>query len=85
MITFKGKKPDEITIEDVKEMARMELNHLPVNNRAQMESVILTASEIVQLEEFKQEEAVNRVRETMSRVHSSITEKIIETAFLQAR
>lgn len=81
MITFKGKKPDEITIEDVKEMARMESNHLPVNNRAQMESVILTASEIVQLEEFKQEEAVNRVREKMNRVHSEITEKILKTAF----
>ncbi|WP_251843298.1 hypothetical protein [Enterobacter hormaechei] len=50
-----------------------------------MQSVVLTASEIMRLEEVNQAEAVERVKQVMDRINFEITEKILETPFDQAR
>ena len=85
MLTFRGKKPEEIDFDDVRDISRIDINTLPFESQAQMQSVVLTASEIMQLEEVNQAEAVERVRQVMDRVNFEITEKILETPFYQAR
>ncbi len=81
MVTFRGKKPEEINFEDVRDISRIDINTLPFESQAQMQSVVITASEIMRLEEVNQAEAVERVRQVMDRVHFEITEKILETPF----
>lgn len=85
MLTFRGKKPEEIDFDDVRDISRIDIKTLPFGSEAQMQSVVLTASEIMRLEEVNQAEAVERVRRVMDRVHFEITEKILETPFYQAR
>lgn len=85
MVTFRGKKPEEIDFDDVKDISRIDIKTLPFESQAQMQSVVLTASEIMRLEEVNQAEAVELVRKVMDRVHFEITEKILETPFYQAR
>ncbi|WP_370609513.1 hypothetical protein NMD12_06565 [Citrobacter portucalensis] len=85
MLTFRGKKPEEIDFDDVRDISRIDIKTLPFESQAEMQSVVLTASEIMRLEEVNQAEAVERVRQVMNRVHFEITEKILETPFYQAR
>lgn len=85
MLTFRGKKPEEIDFDDVRDISRIDIKTLPFESQAQMQSVVLTASEIMQLEEVNQAKAVERVRQVMDIVHFEITEKILETPFYQAR
>lgn len=51
MVTFRGKKPEEINFDDVRGISRIDIETLPFESQAQMQSVVLTASEIMQLEE----------------------------------
>ncbi|MFH2815281.1 hypothetical protein ABK803_18555 [Enterobacter ludwigii] len=85
MVTFRGKKPEEINFDDVRDISRIDIKNLPFETQAQMQSVVITASEIMQLEEVNQDEAVERVRQVMNRVHFEITEKLLEIPFYQAR
>lgn len=85
MVTFRGKKPEEINFDDVRAISRIDIKTLPLESQVQMQSVVFTASEIMQLEEVNQAEAVERVRQVMDRVNFEITEKILETPFYQAR
>lgn len=85
MLMFRGKKPEEIDFDDVRDISRIDIKTLPFESQAQIQSVVLTASEIMQLEEVNQAEAVERVRQVMNRVHFEITEKILEIPFYQAR
>ncbi|EPH0682775.1 TPA: hypothetical protein ACLLGK_001296 [Enterobacter roggenkampii] len=85
MLTFRGKKPEEIDFDDVRDISRIDIKTLPFESQAQMQSVVLTASEIMRLEEVNQTEAVERVKQVMDRINFEITEKILETPFYQAR
>lgn len=85
MVTFRGKKPEEIDFDDVRDISRIDIKTLPFESQSQMQSVVLTASEIMRLEEVNRAEAVERVRQVMDRVNFEITEKILETPFYQAR
>lgn len=85
MLTFRGKKPAEIDFDDVRDISRIDIKTLPFESQAQMQSVVLTASEIMRLEEVNQTEAVERVKQVMDRINFEITEKILETPFYQAR
>ena len=85
MLTFRGKKPEEIDFDDVRDISRIDIKTLPFESRAQIQSVVLTASEIMRLEEVNQAEAVERVKQVMDRINFEITEKILETPFYQAR
>lgn len=85
MLTFRGKKPEEIDFDDVRDISRIDIKTLPFESQAQMQSVVLTASEIMRLEEVNQTEAVERVKQVMDRINFEITEKLIETPFYQAR
>lgn len=85
MVTFRGKKPEKIDFDDVRDISRIDIKTLPFESQAEMQSVVLTASEIMRLEEVNQDEAVERVRQVMDRVNFEITEKILETPFYQAR
>lgn len=85
MLTFRGKKHEEIDFDDVRDISRIDIKTLPFESQAQMQSVVLTASEIMRLEEVNQTEAVERVKQVMDRINFEITEKILETPFYQAR
>lgn len=85
MLTFRGKKPEEIDFDDVRDISRIDIKTLPFESQDQMQSVVLTASEIMRLEEVNQAEAVERVKQVMDRINFEITEKILETPFYQAR
>ncbi|MCA7860185.1 hypothetical protein EKN35_17385 [Enterobacter asburiae] len=85
MLTFRGKKPEEIDFDDVRDISRIDIKTLPFESQSQMQSVVLTASEIMRLEEVNQAEAVERVKQVMDRINFEITEKILETPFYQAR
>ncbi|MFY7118228.1 hypothetical protein DD600_04360 [Enterobacter cloacae] len=85
MLTFRGKKPEEIDFDDVRDISRIDIKTLPFESQAQMQSVVITASEIMRLEEVNQTEAVERVKQVMDRINFEITEKILETPFYQAR
>lgn len=85
MLTFRGKKPEEIDFDDVRDISRIDIKTLPFESQAQMQLVVFTASEIMRLEEFNQAEAVERVKQVMDRINFEITEKIFETPFYQAR
>ena len=85
MLTFRGKKPEEIDFDDVRDISRIDVKTLPFESQAEMQSVVLTASEIMRLEEVNQAEAVERVKQLMDRINFKITEKILETPFYQAR
>lgn len=85
MLTFRGKKPEEIDFDDVRDISRIDIKTLPFESQAQMQSVVLTASEIMRLEEVNQTEAVERVKQVMDRINFEITEKILEKPFYQAR
>lgn len=85
MLTFRGKKPEEIDFDDVRDISRIDIKTLPFESQDQMQSVVLTASEIMRLEEVNQAEAVERVKQVMERINFEITEKILETPFYHAR
>ncbi|MEP9157378.1 hypothetical protein ABKU48_11050 [Enterobacter hormaechei] len=85
MLTFRGKKPEEIDFDDVRDISRIDIKTLPFESQAQMQSVVLTASEIMRLEEVNQAEAVERVKQVMDRINFEITVKILQTPFYQAR
>lgn len=85
MLTFRGKKPEEIDFDDVRDISRIDIKTLPFESQAEMQSVVLTASEIMQLEKVNQAEAVERVKQVMDRINFEITEKILQTPFYQAR
>jgi hypothetical protein len=85
MLTLRGKKSEEIDFDDVRDISRIDIKTLPFESQAQMQSVVLTASEIMRLEEVNQTEAVERVKQVMDRINFEITEKILETLFYQAR
>ncbi|WP_431634639.1 hypothetical protein [Enterobacter ludwigii] len=85
MVTFRGKKPEEIDFDDVIDISRIDIKNLPFESQAQMQSVVITASEIMRLEEVNHDEAVERVRQVMNRVNFEITEKLLEILFYPAR
>lgn len=84
MLTFRGKKPEEIDFDDVRDISRIDIKTLPFESQAEMQSVVLTASEIMRLEEVNQAETVERVKQVMDRINFEITEKLIETPFYKA-
>lgn len=65
MITFKGKTAEELSGEDVIEIANINPAQLPIGIRSHMEAIIFTAKESVELDAEARGDVIERVKRVM--------------------